>query len=264
VIPVYENSYYFQGYIAQGLKSYFSNDYAHYFFIADDLILNPTINENNYTQHLNLSTKSCFLPSFLTLHEIKDSWWTRVNEAYHYKIKTPGIEAETQLPDYNTALMAFKKFGLEIKPLTFNQIWKKPATFKEVMRRILLDKHFLIDKIKSKIFKQHYSLPYPIVGSYSDIFVVNSSTIKQFCHYCGVFAATDLFVEVGLPTAMVLSAEEIVTEKDLLLRGKPLWTENDYLILEKYDNNLNRLLDNFPDNHLYLHPIKLSRWKYKP
>jgi len=61
VIPVYENSYYFQGYVAQGFKSYFRKDYAHYFFIADDLILNPIIDETNYTSYLNLNSNSCFL-----------------------------------------------------------------------------------------------------------------------------------------------------------------------------------------------------------
>ena len=33
VIPVYENSFYFQNYVAQGLKSYFNEKYKHYFFI---------------------------------------------------------------------------------------------------------------------------------------------------------------------------------------------------------------------------------------
>jgi len=68
VIAVYENSFYFHGYVAQGFKSYFRKDYAHYFFIADDLILNPIIDETNYTLYLNLNSNSCFLPNFIILH----------------------------------------------------------------------------------------------------------------------------------------------------------------------------------------------------
>ena len=60
---------------------------------------------------------------------------------------------------------------------------------------------------------------------------------------------------------MVLSARKIITEKDLDLKGKALWTEDDYQILEKYKHNLNTLLEDFPKENLYLHPIKLSKWK---
>jgi hypothetical protein len=103
-------------------------------------------------------------------------------------------------------------------------------------------------------------LPYPLAGSYSDIFVISADTIKQFSHYCGVFASTRLFVEVGLPTSLILSAKEIVFEKDIKLQGKALWTKDDYKVLDKFENSLIKLLDEFPSNYLYLHPIKLSKW----
>lgn len=103
-------------------------------------------------------------------------------------------------------------------------------------------------------------LSYPIVGSYSDVFVVSSESIKLFCHYCGVFAATKLFVEVALPTSLVLSAKEIVTENNLKFQGKALWTKEQYKELDKYDSSLKKLLGEFPSNYLYLHPIKLSKW----
>ena len=54
VIPVYENSMYFQGYVSQGLKAIFDEKYSHYLFVADDLILNPVINEATYEQYLKL------------------------------------------------------------------------------------------------------------------------------------------------------------------------------------------------------------------
>lgn len=262
VISVYENSYYFQGYVAQGFKSYFNKDYAHYFFIADDLILNPLINERNYFEHLKLNQNTCFIPEFISLHERKD-WWARVGEAFKYKINAPGVEAMEQLPDFKTALEAFKRFGLEIKPLSFDQIWKKPNSIRDIVRIMARDRNYLFRKIRSKLLRQHYSLSYPIVGSYSDIFVIESGIIKQFCHYCGVFASTRLFVEIGLPTALVLSAQAIVSEKDLKLQGKALWTKDDCTILDIYEHDLNKLLNNFPDNHLYIHPIKLSKWSYQ-
>jgi hypothetical protein len=259
VIPVYECSYYFQGYVSQGFKSYFKEEYKHYFFVADDLILNPIINEINYTQHFKLNPNTSFIPGFGTLHEVKD-FWPRVGEAFLWNINFSGVEAKDELPDYTAALQLFAKFGLEIKPLKYLQIFKKqkfPSQFK--IKKILY--YFLWKRRQFKNRNKEYHLSYPLVGSYSDIFVVSSDSIKQFSHYCGVFASTRLFVEVAVPTSLVLSAEEIITEKDLKLQGEALWTKEQYKILDKYDGELDLLLNDFPENLLYLHPIKLSKWK---
>ncbi|OAV75155.1 hypothetical protein Barb7_01240 [Bacteroidales bacterium Barb7] len=260
VIPVYDCSYYFQGYVAQGFKSFFKENYDHYFFVADDLVLNPIINENNYTKHFRLKQNTCFLPGFITFHELK-KYWHRTTESFQYNINIPGVEAKNKLPKYESTLLLFKKFGLEIEPLNFDQIWYNPGfSIREWGRILLRDRFYIIRKILSELTNKKYNLPYPLVGSYSDIFIVSSDAIKQFSHYCGVFATTKLFVEVALPTSLVLSAQEIITEKDLKLQGEALWTKEQYKILNKYENKLMLLLKEFPKDHLYLHPIKLSKW----
>lgn len=259
VIAVYDNSYYFQGYIAQGFKSFFQDRFDHYFFVADDMVLNPVINEINYAEYLKLNKNTCFLPEFIELH--KNGYWQRIKQAYKYNINEQGVEAAKEIPDYSNALKQFNKFGLEIKPLKFSQIWKIPKSVYDLKKMIYRDPFLPFRFLYHKLTNKKYNLPYPIVGSYADIFVISADTIKQFSHYCGVFATTKLFVEVGLPTALVLSAKEIVTEKNLNLQGQPLWTKDDFSILDKYNNQLDLLLNNFPENHLYLHPIKLSKWK---
>ena len=112
-----------------------------------------------------------------------------------------------------------------------------------------------------------------LAGSYSDICGVSAGTVRRFGHYCGVFAAAGLHAELAIPTALVLSAGHIVTEKDLSLRGRALWPdgwnrlhgENDLAHdelkeLDRYNRNLDNLLQNFPEGYLYLHPVKLSGW----
>jgi hypothetical protein len=272
VIPVYESSHYFQGYVAQGFKVFFNANYEHYFFVADDLILNPLINENNYKEHLKLKRNSCFIPAFITLHD-KKCLWGRIGDAFRYNINVPGIEAKVQLPEYDIALQKFKKFGLEIEPIIFSQIWKTPSSLKDWLKKFVRDRSYFIRFIKSKFSNKGYKLSYPLVGSYSDIFVVSSDAIKQFSHYCGVFASTNLFVEIGLPTSMVLSAQDIVTENILELQGKALWpdgwarmngdlnlAQGDHKIMDNYNYNLKQLMNNFQKGNLYLHPIKLSKW----
>ena len=259
VIPVYECSYYFQGYISQGLKSFYDEAFKHYFFIADDLILNPIINENNYAEHLKLNLNTCFIPGFIPLHDNK-KLWARLGDAYRWSINVSGVEAKNQLPDYEIALSKFKKFDLTLKPLRFNQIWKTPNSIKDFGRMILKDKYYFFRYLWSMFFIADYPLSYPMLGSYSDIFVVSSDAIKQFCHYCGVFAATKLFVEIALPTSMVFSANEIVQEKDIELQGKALWTKEQLRELEIFGSSLNQLFRAFPRTYLYLHPVKLSKW----
>jgi hypothetical protein len=259
VIPVYENSYYFQGYVAQSLKIIFEIGFTHYFFIADDLILNPSITEQNYTEHLGLDDDSSFLPGFIQLHE-RSIWWARVGEAYKWNLKAAGVEADGLIPSYDEALNAFNKFGLSISPLRFNQIWLFPKTLRSLARTLLRDKTYFIRLLF--YWWKKFNLSYPLVGSYSDIFVINSKAIKDFAHYCGVFAATRLHAEVTIPTAMILSTQKIVTEEDLELKGVAIWTTSDQQKIEKQFNfQLLKLLSNFPSKNLYLHPIKLSRWK---
>lgn len=262
VIAVYENSFYFQGYIAQGLKSYFKEEYAHYFFVADDMVLNPVVNENNYTEHLKLNAKTCYIPGLINFHEI-EGFWERTGEAYLYNMNVRGVEVKNELPSQDIALGHFKRFNLPLKPLKFGQIWDIPTTWNGLKKMLYCDMSMPLRFIGHKLVNKKYQLPYPLVGSYSDIFVVSGDAIRQFCYYCGVFAATNLFVETAIPTAMVLSAKEIVEDKDLKLKGKPLWTEEDFKMLDKYNNNLSQLMSDFPEGLLYLHPIKLSKWNTK-
>jgi hypothetical protein len=245
--------------VAQGFIKYFSEEYDHYFFLADDLVLNPIINETNYHVHLKLKKETCFIPRLSTIDENK-AFWALNKAAMNYTIHVPGVEVTNQLPAYNDALQLLKNFGLQNKQLVFNQIWNKDEIVKKSRISIIDSCLYVLRKAKNKITKKKYNIPYPLVRSYSDIFVVSSNSIKQFCHYCGVFATTNLFVELAIPTALVFTAKEIVTERDLLLQGRALWTKEDFLVLEKYEFILDNLMNDFPENRLYIHPVKLSKW----
>ncbi len=259
VIAVYCSSIYFEGYIAQGFKSYFKEKYNHYFFIGDDLILNPLINENNYCDYLKLSDYTCFMPRLSPVNEGKDFWGINFY-AMLYDVKSPGVEAAGQVPDYHKAEELLRNHGIENNILEFNQIWEKPRSIKEWFKKLSVEGNYIPRYIKNKVTKKKYRLTYPLVRSYSDIFVVSSDAIKLFCHYCGVFSATRLFVELAIPTAMAFSAKEINTEKDIELKGTALWTQEEMKQLDQYDHNLQKLLNDFPRNNLYLHPVKLSKW----
>ena len=139
--------------------------------------MNPIINESNYTEHLKLKPNSCFLPSFITLHD-KKCKWGRIENAFGYNVNVSGVEAKGQLPDYELALQKFKKFDLKVEPVSFHQIWKTPRSLIGLLAKLYYDRSYFIRLIKSKFSRSKYSLSYPLVASYSDIFVVSSDAIK--------------------------------------------------------------------------------------
>lgn len=255
VISVYDHSFCFQGYVAQGLKGFFQKEYNHYFFVADDMVLNPSITEGNYEEHLHLDAETSFLPEFITLHDLTHPW-PHVRKAFEYRTSQPGVNGEKELPDPEVALQRFRQFGLDIQPMTFEQVYGRPI-LSQTGEGFITFLRWIRKRLK---FGSRLSLSYPLVGSYSDIFVVSANAIQAFCRYCGIFSATRLFVELAVPTALVLSAKKIVTEKSLELKGRALWTAKQREILSPYGNQIQRLIADFPPGILYLHPIKTSKW----
>jgi len=259
VIPVYEHSHHYQGYITQALNAFYDESFEHYFFISDDIIVNPAINENNLQEQLKLGPGDSFLCELISLHQLeKGHNWMRVKNAYEYRTKQFGCEFINELPTYDEALAAFGKVGLDIKPLNFNQIYgHEKFSLQSVAKKGYLRK--AARQIKHRNTEFH--LQYPLVGGYSDIFVISGKSIKQFARYCGIFAASKLFHELAIITAMVLATPNIRLGKELDLQGKALWTDEELNELTPFSNNLTKLLANFPAKYFFLHPIKLSQWK---
>jgi len=57
-VPIYESSYTYQGYFAQSYKYMNNEEFSHYMFIADNLILNSRLNESNIVEELALGSNS--------------------------------------------------------------------------------------------------------------------------------------------------------------------------------------------------------------
>jgi hypothetical protein len=264
VIPVYENSIYFQGYVAQGFNRFFNENATHYFFVADDMIINPNINESNYFNFFHLDEEKSFIPEFFNLYETNEHW-PHTAEVFAFQLTKRKVEAQRELPDYEEAearLLKNEAINRSIrqeKPLKWKDLNKKPG--RNIFRKENCNK--TVEWLSETIRRKRHVLSYPLTGSYSDIFMVSAKSIKPFCHYCGVFAALELFAESAIPTALALSANGIVTEKDLFMKGKPLWTVQDFTFLAPFKMNIDVLINNYPKEILYIHPIKLSQWDTK-
>ena len=271
VIPVYDRSIFFEGYIAQGANVFYEKKFKHYLFVADDMIIHPGINENTYQDFFEVNEHQSWIPELMSLQDIYKPW-NGTLEAVFYQKKQPWIEVGNELPTYEVALEKFKKQGIVIRELKRKEIFGSIFAKNSSLSR----KIFLLFRIVSRIrhpFKNSYKLPYPICGSYSDICLVSGDCIKRFAHYCGVFSSTLLDVEVALPTALVLASDtKIKSEKSTKRKGMAYWNpwgafykSEEQLMsnLEKKYKNLDDMITNFPDNQLYIHPVKLSKWLNK-
>ena len=267
IIPVYDNSVYFQGYVAQGFHHYYQEGAPHYIFIADDLMLNPLINENNYADYFNLSENSGFIDSFGYLDDaLTPRAWCWSAGGYEFNKDIPGLEEIGELPSAEEANKKFKSLGLNT--IDFNE--KEKAYISGIRLAYPLLYYgplkplkylaLKIVKIRNKI--KPYKLSYPLVKSSTDIFIVPGLTIHKFCYYCGIFAAANLFVEIAIPTTMALVSDEIRLGKDITNKvGLNHNASEVDRILAQHGNDPEKLFNDWPSEYLYIHPIKLSYWQ---
>ena len=263
VIAVQGRSFDFEGWIAQGLRHYFREEHTHYFFIHDDLVLNPAIDENNFRDYFELhEADTAFLSDFYTLHQRPE--WIYGPEAYAFPAS---VDA---LPEYAESLKRLGAHGLDIQPVSFNRLllshgyYVHPAaSFAE--KRVLLHEwlKLVLWRLRRVLVwpAGKRKLPYPLVGGYADIAVVPAGCLREFCRYCEVFAARRLFVAIALPSALALSCKKINTHDHIARRGRYRWPGRAWEAVRARvdDEGLDSLLDNFPDDCLFIHPVKLSQ-----
>ena len=256
VIPVYECSFRFEGYVAQAFK-HINDSYEHYFFLADDAILNPAINEKNYREWFSLADCSAFITFTKSLHQMK-GWGInrRFMDPFPKFEKYQGTLWKGELMPAEEAFAVAQRQGYDREEFAMDvsMVWNARKKLKEYPRLIFMF-------FRTLVLGKKYC-PYPIWGGYSDVFIVPGKDMEKVAHMLGVFAAMDIFVEEAIPTALHLICEELVEEKDLDAKSKTLWgNAAREEVEEKYERDYRKLVDEWKADCLFIHPIKLSRWK---
>lgn len=248
VIAVYDSSFYFQNYIAQAYQHIKNMGFTHFFVVADDMVLNPIITEKNLWEEMGIEYEDCFITRLSILQERKD-YWPWISNAMKYKRNQRGVEILNILPSVDEARKRFKHHSIPTSKIPF--------------KRVLTNDIRVLWLYTIKKMPLSFNLDYPLVGGYSDIFIVTNKEMDRFCQYCGAFAATKLFVEIAIPTSLILTAESIKLDKDVKLKEGDIWCEEIAEFGKRYEYNINNLLLNFPHDKLFIHPIKLSKWSGK-
>ena len=257
VIPVYYPSNTFQGFFVNAYERLKDYDFDGWFVIADDMVINPCINEKNVMEKLAVSRDDSFLPSMLDFNPEVN--WVHAHKSLSFSLHSPFLENSQQLPDKKLAFSKLESYGLEPKGVLFENVYKDIFSGEINRTAAYYGARYVHDAHKPKEELLHGE--YPMCWGYSDIFFIGSNNLKEFCRLCGIFAASGLFVEIALPTALILSARgKVIQQHQIEFSGRPLWGSEVEEHLGKYDFNLQRLCEDFPVNQLFWHPVKLSKW----
>ena len=235
VIPVYDNSFRFQGYVAQAGRQLIASGCDTFVFSADDMVLNPTITGNNIHERMGIEHDAAFIPAYL-LSDLT-VYWSHATKALHFLANAAGSEGLQFLPSSSEAIDLLQRHGFNYKPYV-----------KATVAQASADDNIV------------YALPYPLLMGYSDFFVVPAAAMESFCRYAGIFSSMNLFVEIALPTALAFSTDKLQTQYKALRDGAMWSTTEIEALRSQHDARLESLIANFPANKLYLHPIKLSKW----
>ncbi len=255
VIPVFESSATFQGFFAQARRSLPVEGISHYVFVADDVLLDPTINEANLHTHLRLRPDGGYT-KYLKPFSSMTSRWTHFNRTLRALHFDEFVNARAELPPREEAVARLAIHGLECRPLGWRNLEMSPGPWSHRVREWLTACWLLYHRQKGG------GLPYPLLMGYADLLVVPAPALPEFCHLCGVFAAMGIFVECAAPTALALAVPHLSLERDLTVQGLELWSDADRdAFWKRYSGRLPLLLDHFPDHCLYVHPVKLPHWQ---
>jgi hypothetical protein len=274
VISVHFSSYLYQGFFGEARKQIEQVECDGYVVVGDDLLLNPSLNQKNLHQRMDLPTDNAYTKSLASLFDAPLSW-SRTRTTYR-ALFADGLEWHRLLPDREEAMERSIQYGITHRPLGFRNL--PPFWTKMGLSSLGTAIAWFSERQHSRRLFASFTqeVPYPLFYGYSDFLVLPKAGWDRFARYCEATAAMQLFVEAAIPLAMVLAFDRVQTELEygelfdaphpkrrMRLRGIELqWQESDRIDFEnRHGLSLTSLIATFPDDILYYHPVKLSKWK---
>ncbi len=270
VIRISENSVNFSSHVAQSYDRVAKEGVSHYVFVADDLFLNPVISESNLLELCGIEENEAYTKNLASLGDAYYLWTYSTGAVRAFR--TPKFAYENELPKASAALEAYERLGIKTSTTSLRCLlhWNQKIALRDMLR----SPRFVLETIQATLFQEP---KYPLLCGYSDFFVVPARGFEKFAYLCGVFGALNLFAEVAIPTALALSCPTVRTEylvgevfagckppsanPDVQWRGREFWDSDISAFEDRYGLSLTRLTHDFPDGCLYIHPVKLSKWK---
>ncbi|HEY2586269.1 MAG TPA: hypothetical protein VGI81_10945 [Tepidisphaeraceae bacterium] len=262
VIPIFESSAQFQGYFAQAARSIIEPGISHYIFCADDLLLNPALDENNVIERFGLTEGAAYIDYLMALSDVPFEWPHLLPALDVWRYENC-VMWKAEIPSAEEARARIARHGIHLGNFGWKNLFGWNGRYNRG-RGYLRHLKYLVRR------KGNVPPPYPMLQSYADLIIVPGESIEEFCRLCGVFATMRLWVEIAAPTALALTCDTIITRiqhrpVDVIEqtghRGLAIWAPERVMeIAERANHQVDRVFPVIGENYLYLHPVKLSRW----
>ena len=265
VIAVHHSSFQFQGFFTEAWKRLQTEGFTHYLFSADDLVINPRLNDKNFLASLRIGWDDGYFKDLTSLADRSLGWFPTASALVAAGGKS-GVNWPQELPSIEDATANLQAKGFPPRRLGWHN-FRGGIRMKGLFQFLF----YLVLRLLKRRRDGHtdvLGLPYPLLSGNADLMLAPASAMEKFTFYCSVFAAMGVFVEVAAPTALVLACPRVVCEAD---NGG--WVPRDYFLglsgpeeceefYRQQDYDLGKLLSAFDARTLCLHPIKLSQWHY--
>lgn len=261
VIVSYRGSYSFQGLIVDACETLLRSQGDYFFFIQDDVVLNPKFTGADLIKRLKIDEGGAFLPGTRTLGGPYN--WHYALLSHIWKLFYPtnifsGSGVENWLSLLPPADVAFRelesKYGFAFTPIDrADPISPKYASVLDPVANQALNIAILNGLFSTAHEQSKITLPFPFLFAMSDFFAVDRNTLKNAKHMLGVFSAMQLFPEFAIPTALHLTACKVMHSGDTGLHA--IWL----VANDRESLTFDPIVREFENNKLLLHPVKISQ-----
>jgi len=254
VVPVYYGSHEFGGFVFNARERLLRDPSDYYVFAGDDLILRPDF-DREVEKHLSLTSGAGYIKRLTPMTQLSYTWAHTLSAMD--VLYLGAFNWREFLPPREAFLEKYKSLGIEYPDFSPANLlpYRKPRNRREIqrwLRRVWL--YYASPDKRAPIL--------PLLESYADFFVVPGDSLELFARMNGILAATKIHAELAIPTALAMACPLVKTEQEISMKGVELWRPWERESVEKeFNKNLDRLLAEFPQRALYIHPVKLSGWK---
>lgn len=192
IFPYFEKSHYFQASINFNYHRLKEINASHYFFISDDLLINNSINKHNLFDWFG-GENTISIPYHPEDVLFLAPEWYHLSDMFLMDEIAKPIEWRKYLPSNEEMKMKKEMMGF----------------------RNHVDISYYVDFLRNKgiIIPEekisNFELPYPFAYGYSDIFVMPAEKLERFSYYAGVTTAMKLWVEIAIPTIVLMVCDKI-------------------------------------------------------
>ncbi len=275
VVPVYGNSFLFHSFIAQARQRMKALDCDDFLIVGDDVLLHPDFNEHSAHELLHLEDGAFYLDGVIDLSA--GECYHGINKAAEFCTAPPGLDASAnrKAPSYEEAEATLRAKGVlgntvmrRVKP--YWRPFERPCCRHLYANYKILRGHLwhIRNAIKNRLFPKRMS--YPCVFGYSDIISVPRERLDEWCDLLEIFATWQMFVELAIPTATLLLPEvKVGMAPQTGKKTGNVWFPQDPIHFTAVSALINEMVEHsgkrpeqlaahYPQEYLYLHPVKLS------